>query len=133
VLGKLEVSMKNRGDLERERQISLAKCEGKAVAGGIFPIYADTTYFLDGASLREYQSLRANNLIQWHLISWASVSGLRTYDMVGANIPSIAHFKHGFGGAEAEYSYFQMSRGLLGKTGYLLYQRYRPLLKKLGV
>lgn len=118
---------------EGRLRVILARHNGKTIAGGIFPIYKDTIYFLDGASLREYQRLRANNLIQWHIISWAASEGLRVYDMVGANIPSIAHFKRGFGGREAEYPYFQMSCGLLGKVGYRLYQRYRPLLKRLGI
>jgi len=114
-------------------KVILARHEGETIAGGIFPIYKDTIYFLDGASLREYHNLRANNLIQWHVISWAASEGLRLYDMVGANIPSIAHFKRGFGGAETEYPYFQMTCGLLGKIGYRLYQKYRPLLKRLGI
>jgi len=118
---------------KRQLKVILAKHEGKTVAGGIFPIYKDTIYFLDGASSREHQKLRSNNLIQWHIISWAASEGLRLYDMVGANIPSIAHFKRGFGGTEVEYLYFQMSCGLLGKVGYRLYQRYRPLLKRLGI
>ena len=116
-----------------ELKVILARQGGKTVAGGIFPIYKDTIYFLDGASLREYQQLRANNLIQWHIISWAASEGLHIYDMVGANIPSIAHFKHGFGGNEAEYPYFQITRGLLGKIGYRVYRRYRPLWKRLGI
>lgn len=119
----------SRGQL----RVILAKHEGKTIAGGIFPIYKDTLYFLDGASFREYQKLRANNLIQWHIISWAASKGLRFYDMVGANVPSIAHFKRGFGGVEVEYFYFHMTCCLLGKIGYRLYQRYRPWLKRLGI
>lgn len=118
---------------KEQLKVILAKHEGKTIAGGIFPIYKDTLYFLDGASFREYQKLRANNLIQWHIISWAASKGLHFYDMVGANVPSIAHFKRGFGGAEVEYPYFHMTRGLLGKIGYRLYQRYRPWLKRLGI
>jgi len=114
-------------------KVILAKHKGKTIAGGVFPSYGDTIYFLDGVSFREHQNLRANNLIQWHLISWAATSGLRVYDMVGANIPSIAHFKRGFGGIESRYSYLQMPQGLLGKTGYHLYQRYRPFLKRMGI
>jgi len=114
-------------------KVILAKHEGKTIAGGIFPIYRDTIYFLDGASLREHQKLRANNLIQWHIISWAASAGLRLYDMVGANIPSIAHFKRGFGGAEVEFPYFKRPRGLVGRIGYRLYQRYRPLFKRLEI
>lgn len=114
-------------------KVVLAKHEDKVIAGGIFPIYNDTIYFLDGASFREYQKLRANNLIQWYIISWATSEGLSFYDMVGANIPSIAHFKKGFGGVEVEYPYFHMTYGLLGKIGYWFYQKYRPLLKRLKI
>ena len=114
-------------------KVILARYRGETIAGGIFPIYKDTIYFLDGVSFREYQKLRANNLIQWHIISWAASEGLRLYDMAGANIPSIAHFKRGFGGTETEYPYFQVTRGLLGGIGYRLYQRYRPWVKKLGI
>jgi len=118
---------------EGQLKVILAKHKGKTIAGGIFPVYKDTIYFLDGASFREQQKLRGNNLIQWHIISWAASEGLRVYDMVGANIPSIAHFKSGFGGAEVEYPYFQVTHGLLGKIGYRLYQRYRPWVKRLGI
>ena len=116
-----------------ELKVILARQKGKAIAGGIFPIHRDTIYFLDGASLRGYQKFRANNLIQWHIISSAASEGLRLYDMVGANIPSIAHFKRGFGGAEVEHPYFHVTRGRVGGIGYRLYQRYRPLLKRLGI
>ncbi len=118
---------------EGQLKVILAKHKGKTIAGGIFPVYKDTIYFLDGASFREQQKLRGNNLIQWHTISWAASEGLRVYDMVGANIPSIAHFKSGFGGAEVEYPYFQMAHGFLGGIGYHLYQRYRPWIKRLGI
>ncbi len=114
-------------------KIILAKHKGKTIAGGIFPVYKKTVYFLDGASFREHQKLRGNNLIQWYVISWAASEGLHVYDMVGANVPSIAHFKRGFGGAEAKFPYFHMTRGFLGKIGYQFYQRYRPLLKRIGI
>jgi len=114
-------------------RIILAKYREKTIAGAVRIIYEDTIYALDAASLREYRKLQAHTALHWHSISWAASEGLRVYDMVGANIPSIAHFKRGFGGREAEYPYFQMSCGLLGKVGYRLYQRYRPLLKRLGI
>jgi len=118
-----------RGQLK----VILARISGKTIAGGIFVIYEDIIYFLDGASLREYQQFRANNLIQWYIISWATTIGLHYYDMVGANIPSIAHFKRGFGGTEIEYPYCRTIRGFIGKIGYRLYYRYRHLVKKLGI
>lgn len=114
-------------------KVVLAKHQGKTIAGGIFPIYRDTIYFLDGASYREHQKLRGNNLIQWHIISWAASNGLHFYDMVGANIPTIAHFKRGFGGVEVEHPYLRIPGGLLGKVAYQLYQKYRPCWKRLGI
>jgi len=119
-----------------ERQqlaVVLAKHEQQVIAGGLFVICQGTIYFLDGASFREYQHLRGNNLIQWYTISQASLRGLRLYDLAGANIPSITHFKRGFGGSEAEYPYYCARPTLAGKLSYLLYQRCRPLLKKLGL
>lgn len=114
-------------------KVILAKYNNQTVAGGIFPIFKNIIYFIDGASLREYQYVRGNNLIQWSIISWAASEGIQFYDMVGANIPSIAHFKKGFGGAEVNYPYLQMSRGLLGQICYQLYQKYRPMLRRLRV
>lgn len=114
-------------------KVVLAKYQDKTIAGGIFSIYRDTIYFLDGASLREYGPLRGNNLIQWHILYWASTAGLRIYDMVGANIPSIAHFKRGFGGTETGYLYLRATYRLWGKIGFWIYERFRPLLKRLGV
>ena len=67
MVGEPEAFMKNREDLEGEQQISLAEHQRKMFAREVFPIYKGTAYFLDGASLREYQKLRANNLIQWHI------------------------------------------------------------------
>jgi hypothetical protein len=113
-------------------KVVLAKYQGKTIAGGIFPIYRDTIYFLDGASFREYGPLRGNNLIQWHILCWASTAGLRIYDMVGANIPSIARFKRGFGGTETGYPYFRTTYRLWGKIGFWMYERFRPFLKRLG-
>lgn len=76
-------------------KVVLVKCRGKAIAGGILPIYKDTIYYLD-------------------------------------RIP-FAHSKRGFGGREIEYPYFRMTRGLLGKVGYWLYQRHRHVLKRRGI
>jgi len=113
-------------------KVVLAKYQDKIIAGGIFTIYRDTIYFLDGASLREYAALRGNNLIQWHILCWASTADLRIYDMVGANIPSIAHFKRGFGGSESSFLYFRTTYRLWGKIGFKIYEKFRPLLKRLG-
>ena len=114
-------------------KVVLARDQGKTIAGGIFGVFKDRLYFLDGASFHEYRILRGNNLIQWHIICWAATKGLRVYDMLGANIPSIAHFKRGFGGMEASYGYLKTTCGFRGRIGLRVYERYRPLFKRLGL
>lgn len=103
-------------------RIVLAKFEGRVIAGGLFGIYKDTLYYYDGASLPAYNHLRPNNLIQWTIIQWAVEHGLRSYDMVGGNIPSIAHFKEGFGGEYVNYD----SARYASRLGSLAEVMYRP-------
>jgi len=40
----------------------------------------------------------ASNLVWWEAIRWGAEQGLDAFDMVGANVPSIAEFKLSFGG-----------------------------------
>jgi lipid II:glycine glycyltransferase (peptidoglycan interpeptide bridge formation enzyme) len=114
-------------------RILLARHEGKIIAGGIFLIFQGELYFLDGASFREYQNLRANNLIQWEIISWGAKTGLATYDMVGANIPSIARFKKGFGGEIVKYPILLIHPTFLGRLAWNIYKHLKTPIKRLKI
>ena len=116
-------------------KVLLAHYEGKLVAGGIFLRYNQKVYYWDGASSRESFSVCANNLLHWTMIEWGESNGLSEYDMLGANIPSIARFKKSFGGELRPYmeAYKDMSwQATLGRRFYLwLAPRIRSIQFKL--
>lgn len=110
--------------------VLMARFEGRIIAGGIYLVCDGAVYGLDGAMDRRYQKQRPNNLIEWETIAWGANQGLRCYDMLGANIPSIAKFKLGFGGQLESYDKLERFPSLVGRLGFAFYQRFKPGLKK---
>jgi len=102
-----------------------AKYEGRLIAGAIFPIYRDDVYYWNGGAYREYYRVAPNNLIHWHLIEWALNNGLKKYDMVGADIPSIAKFKASFSGEKVRHIYAYKFKSPLAKIGRKVYEKWK--------
>jgi len=119
--------LKPAGDLV----VLLARFEGKIIAGGIFPRDRQAAYYLDGVSDREYNKVVPNNLIQWEYLKRALQAGITHYDMVGANIPSIAKFKQSFGSKERAYLYAYRSRTWRARLGRWAYAKFGSQIKKL--
>lgn len=69
--------------------------EGRCIASAILPAAHQTAFYLGGASLRQYQNLYPNELIQWHAMRYWKQRGITTYNMVGN-----MDFKRKFGGQE---------------------------------
>jgi len=111
-------------------RVLFAKYQDQVVAAQIFLIHEGRLYYWDGVSKQAFSHLRANNLIQWHIIRWACSNGLRVYDMMGANIPRIAQFKKGFGGSFVPYSTYVNTRGLLARVGVLGYKWLAPTVRR---
>lgn len=105
--------------------------EDRIVAAAIFPHFRETAYYAAGVSSAAGNSTGANNLLQWHLIGLAIDSGVRTYDMVGANVPSIAKFKASFGAEWVEYTWAHKSFSLRARTGRWAYRKIMPVVRKL--
>jgi len=82
--------------------------EDNLIASAIFLLFNGICYYWDGVSDQEYNKLCPNNVIQWAAIKWAKNNGYFFYDFGGTNIPSIAHFKQGYGGMTKEYVSFQI-------------------------
>ncbi|KJR47085.1 hypothetical protein UF75_2544 [Desulfosporosinus sp. I2] len=110
--------------------VLLARYEGKIIAGQIFPRDRNVGYYLDGVSDREYNKVVPNNLIQWEYLKRASAMGIQLYDMVGANIPSIAKFKKSFGSTERNYLYAYRNRTLAARVGRTVYAKHGATIKK---
>jgi hypothetical protein len=62
-------------------------------------------YFWGGASWRHSQSLRPNELIQWHAMKVGKSKGIRVYDMGGEG-----DYKRKYGGYEITVPWFRKSK-----------------------
>ena len=110
--------------------VLLARYEGKIIAGQIFPRDKLVGYYLDGVSEREYNKVAPNNLLQWEYLKRARSLGIQLYDMVGANIPSIAKFKKSFGSTERTYLYAYRNRSIAARIGRTVYAKRSETIKK---
>ena len=115
---------------KKQLKVLFAEYDGKVVAGAIFPYFDNRIYYWDGASYQEYNKVAPNNLIQWHLIEWAVENGFKVYDMIGANIPSIAKFKASFGGDMVKYFYVYKFNSVMAKYGRKAYIWWRKNIRK---
>jgi CelD/BcsL family acetyltransferase involved in cellulose biosynthesis len=111
-------------------KVLLAKHEDQVIAGAIFLHFCDKIYYWGGAALRGQYSLRPNNLLHWTLIEWGANNGLAQYDMLGANIPSIARFKKFSGGELRTYTYTYKDITLQAYIGRRLYRRLAPHMRR---
>jgi hypothetical protein len=112
-------------------KVLLAKHEDDVVAGGIFLRLGEKLYYWDGASFQAHYRLRANNLLHWTLVEWGASNGLTEYDMMGANIPSIARFKRSFGGELQSYTYAYKDVTLSAYVGRRLYRWLVPQIRRI--
>lgn len=113
-------------------KILIAVYRSEVIAGAVFLVDRETLYFCDGVSRSAYNHLRPSNLIHWTIICWACMQGLRTYDMLGANIPSIARFKKGFGGRFVPYVTYRRSQDWLARVGERGYRLLAPTARRVA-
>jgi hypothetical protein len=69
--------------------------EGRCIATGIYPACHQTAYYWGGASWRQFQGLRPNELLHWTAMRHWKSRGVRIYNLVGN-----MDFKKKFGGRE---------------------------------
>lgn len=114
-------------------KLFVAMYHQEMIAAGIFLVDNCRFYSLDFVSKQAHHRLRPNNLIEWTCMRWAIQQGLQTYDMVGANISSIARFKKGFGGHVVPYVTFQRTKDWLASVGERGYRRLAPLARRVAL
>lgn len=110
---------------KQQLMVLFAMYEGQLIAGAIFPFYKSEVYYWSGASYTEYNKVAPNNLIQWSLIEWAIDNKFEKYDMLGADIPSIAKFKASFGGEKVRHIYAYKFKSPLAKIGRKVYEKWK--------
>ena len=78
---------------------------GRCIATAIFPHFNGVMYFWGGASWREFQILRPNEVLQWYGMKFGKQTGIHTYDMGGGG-----EYKRKYGGKEIEVPWFRISK-----------------------
>jgi hypothetical protein len=79
--------------------------QGRCVATGIFPGANSRMFFWGGASWRQHQILRPNELIMWHAMRHWKRRGMKTCDLGGGG-----DYKRKFGPYEIRVPHFAKSR-----------------------
>jgi CelD/BcsL family acetyltransferase involved in cellulose biosynthesis len=79
--------------------------QGQCIATGIFPAMNGTMYFWGGASFREHQILRPNELLMWFAMKYWKSRGIDWCDLGGG-----AEYKRKYGPVEVSVPFFRMSR-----------------------
>lgn len=85
--------------------------EGVCVSTGIYPAFRDRMYFWGGASLREYQILQPNELVQWNAMRYWKALGAVACDMGGGG-----DYKLKYGGKPLVVPWRRKSRSMLIST-----------------
>ena len=105
-------------------KLFIAYYKDKPVSGGIFLTFKGTVTYWSGASLSEFRRYQPSNLLHWEVIKWAFDEGYKNYDLGGAEIPSIAKFKKGWGGREVYY-YRIYNKNFITKLSKIVYKTLR--------
>jgi lipid II:glycine glycyltransferase (peptidoglycan interpeptide bridge formation enzyme) len=89
--------------------VILASYCDKVVAGAIYSHFGNKALFKYGASDKNYQHLRANNLVMWEAIKWYEQNGCK-YFSFGRTEPDhegLLQFKRGWGTQEETIHYYK--------------------------
>jgi len=89
--------------------IVLALFNKTAVAGNVYFHFGDEVIYKYGASDRDYQHLRANNLIMWKAVQWACDKGYRRlcFGRTERDNEGLRQFKSGWGAEEHVIKYYR--------------------------
>jgi len=89
--------------------VILASYEGTNIAGGVFFHFSDEAIYKYGASKREYQDLRATNLIIWNSINYYLKEGYRRlcFGRTELENEGLRIFKNGWGTQEHVINYYK--------------------------
>ena len=89
--------------------VALASYNNKVIAGAVYFHFGTNAIYKYGASMKEYQNLRVNNLIMWEAIKWYSQNGYKNFSF-GRTEPEnlgLLQFKEGWGAKEEIIKYYK--------------------------
>ncbi len=91
--------------------VVLAFMHGRPIAGAVYFHFRETSIYKYGASHRNFQHLRANNLVMWEAIRWCCRNEIRTFSF-GRTEPEnegLLQFKRGWGTKEDKVTYYRLN------------------------
>ena len=87
----------------------IASYQDWVIAGAVYFLFGEQALYKYGASDRNFQNLRANNLVMWEAIKWCCEKGYKTL-CFGRTEPDnlgLRQFKAGWGVEEKQINYYQ--------------------------
>ena len=89
--------------------VSLASYAGRSVAAAVFLHFRESAVYKYGASDRQYQRLRANNLVMWEGIKGCAAAGCSTLSLgrTDGDQGGLLQFKRGWGASEHAIRYYK--------------------------
>jgi lipid II:glycine glycyltransferase (peptidoglycan interpeptide bridge formation enzyme) len=107
--------------------------EGLCIATGIFPAFNGTMYFWGGASLREHQILRPNEVLIWYAMRYWKARGIKKFDMGGGG-----DYKKKYGGCgvrvprliKSRYGFLTVLRNLAHRVFKIRLEMSARLMKR---
>ena len=124
--------------------VVLATYDNKTIAGAVYFHFGGNAIYKYGASAKEHQNLRANNLVMWEAIKWYCRNGFKSF-CFGRTEPEnegLLQFKRGWGAEEHIINYYkydfkkdkfvQDSSRLAGLHNKIFNKMPLPLLKLTG-
>lgn len=121
--------------------VTLARYEGRPIAGAVFLHFQDEVVYKYGASEKAFQHLRPNNLIMWDAIRWAKENGFSRFHFGRTNLHhrGLRRFKQSWHPVESTLQYHTHTflhwrlKTPAPRTGYPLLTRLpQPLLNLAG-
>ena len=93
----------------RKGFVVLARQQGKPIAGAVYFLFGSEAIYKYGASDKEFQPLRPNNLVMWEAIKWCASNGFKSFSL-GRTEPEnegLLQFKRGWGAGEDVIKYYK--------------------------
>jgi len=89
--------------------VVLASHSKQVIAGAMYFIFGDKAIYKYGASDRNFQHLRPNNLVMWEAIKWCSQNGFRNFDFGRTELENegLLQFKRGWASTESRLFYYK--------------------------
>jgi lipid II:glycine glycyltransferase (peptidoglycan interpeptide bridge formation enzyme) len=123
--------------------VALATFNQRPIAGAVYFHIGDKAYYKYGASDRNYQHLRPNNLVMWEAVKWYVRNGFKhlSFGRTEPENEGLLQFKQGWGTREVIINYYKYSMEkhafvedrFRDRTSYSFFQKLpSPLLNLVG-